>query len=251
MAAQRVDTAQRTLPATRSVAASRKGLFARRGLGLRVRQCVFPCLARSRLRLSPSRRFSVAGCARNRGKGRHALCRARRRHALHGREEAARPPPVQGSGDAVRRGRAPASLFDLGTPRAADERVQLLPQQQLQRIRSSRRSASWRSIPATATRPMPIIWSRSAITSRSRTSRATRRSPQQALDALGELTRRYPNTRYAADARLKIDLVRDHLAGKEMEIGRFYERAASGWRRRCGSAAWSTNIRPRRTCPRR
>jgi outer membrane protein assembly factor BamD len=46
---------------------------------------------------------------------------------------------------------------------------------------------------------------------------------QQALDALGELTRRYPNTRYAADARLKTDLVRDHLAGKEMEIGRFYE----------------------------
>lgn len=46
---------------------------------------------------------------------------------------------------------------------------------------------------------------------------------QQALDSLGELTRRYPNTRYAADARLKIDLVRDHLAGKEMEIGRFYQ----------------------------
>jgi outer membrane protein assembly factor BamD len=46
----------------------------------------------------------------------------------------------------------------------------------------------------------------------------------QAQDALGELTRRYPNTRYAADARLKIDLVRDHLAGKEMEVGRFYER---------------------------
>ncbi|WP_423604367.1 outer membrane protein assembly factor BamD [Sphingomonas sp. MS122] len=46
---------------------------------------------------------------------------------------------------------------------------------------------------------------------------------QQALDALGELNRRYPNTRYAADARLKIDLVRDHLAGKEMEIGRYYQ----------------------------
>ncbi len=46
---------------------------------------------------------------------------------------------------------------------------------------------------------------------------------QQALDSLGELIRRYPNTRYAADARLKTDLVRDHLAGKEMEIGRFYE----------------------------
>ena len=47
---------------------------------------------------------------------------------------------------------------------------------------------------------------------------------QQALDSLGELTRRYPNTKYAADARLKIDLVRDHLAGKEMEVGRFYEK---------------------------
>lgn len=47
---------------------------------------------------------------------------------------------------------------------------------------------------------------------------------RQALDALGELTRRYPDSRYAADARLKIDLVNDHLAGKEMEVGRFYER---------------------------
>lgn len=49
---------------------------------------------------------------------------------------------------------------------------------------------------------------------------------QQALDAMGELIRRYPTSRYAADARLKIDLIRDHLAGKEMEIGRFYERRA-------------------------
>ncbi len=49
---------------------------------------------------------------------------------------------------------------------------------------------------------------------------------QQALDAMGELIRRYPNTRYAADARLKVDLINDHLAGKEMEIGRFYERRA-------------------------
>lgn len=46
----------------------------------------------------------------------------------------------------------------------------------------------------------------------------------QALDALGELIRRYPQTAYAADARLKLDLVNDHLAGKEMEIGRFYQR---------------------------
>jgi outer membrane protein assembly factor BamD len=50
---------------------------------------------------------------------------------------------------------------------------------------------------------------------------------QQASDAFGELIRRYPQSRYAADARLKLDLINDHLAGKEMEIGRFYQRSAN------------------------
>ena len=43
-----------------------------------------------------------------------------------------------------------------------------------------------------------------------------------ALTSLNEIVRRFPNSKYARDARLKIDLTRDHLAGKEMEIGRFY-----------------------------
>jgi outer membrane protein assembly factor BamD len=47
----------------------------------------------------------------------------------------------------------------------------------------------------------------------------------QASDAFGELIRRYPESRYAADARIKLDLIKDHLAGKEMEIGRFYQRS--------------------------
>jgi len=49
----------------------------------------------------------------------------------------------------------------------------------------------------------------------------------QALTALQDVQRRYPNSEYASDARVKIDLVNDHLAGKEMEIGRFYERSGS------------------------
>jgi outer membrane protein assembly factor BamD len=48
---------------------------------------------------------------------------------------------------------------------------------------------------------------------------------QSASDAFGELIRRYPESRYANDARLKLDLIRDHLAGKDMEIGRFYQRS--------------------------
>jgi len=50
------------------------------------------------------------------------------------------------------------------------------------------------------------------------------KTTEQARSSLGELIRRYPESRYAADARLKLDLVNDHLAGKEMEIGRFLQR---------------------------
>jgi outer membrane protein assembly factor BamD len=51
---------------------------------------------------------------------------------------------------------------------------------------------------------------------------------RQAMDALTEVIRRYPSSRYASDARLKLDLVRDHLAGHEMEVGRFYQ-ARRNW----------------------
>ena len=47
----------------------------------------------------------------------------------------------------------------------------------------------------------------------------------QARTALQEVVRRFPASEYASDARLKLDLVEDHLAGKEMEIGRYYERS--------------------------
>jgi outer membrane protein assembly factor BamD len=48
------------------------------------------------------------------------------------------------------------------------------------------------------------------------------RRTEQAMAALGDLIRRFPQTDYARDARLKLDLTRDHLAGKEMSIGRYY-----------------------------
>lgn len=44
----------------------------------------------------------------------------------------------------------------------------------------------------------------------------------EALRALSEVERRFPTSDYARDARLKINLTNDHLAGKEMEIGRYY-----------------------------
>ena len=48
---------------------------------------------------------------------------------------------------------------------------------------------------------------------------------EAALAGLRDVARRYPNTAYATDARVKIDMVNDQLAGKEMTVGRFYQRA--------------------------
>jgi len=45
---------------------------------------------------------------------------------------------------------------------------------------------------------------------------------EQALVALQDVVQRFPDTEYARDATLKIDLTLDHLAGKEMEVGRYY-----------------------------
>ncbi len=42
--------------------------------------------------------------------------------------------------------------------------------------------------------------------------------------ALQQVVRRYPDSDYARDARLKLELTHDHLAGKEMSVGRFYQK---------------------------
>jgi outer membrane protein assembly factor BamD len=54
--------------------------------------------------------------------------------------------------------------------------------------------------------------------------RRDQRVTQQALDALSDVAKRFPDSPYARDARLKVELTIDHLAGKEMEIGRYYQR---------------------------
>lgn len=47
---------------------------------------------------------------------------------------------------------------------------------------------------------------------------------EYAKAALEDITRRFPNSEYAKDATLKLDMVRDQLAGKEMDVGRWYLR---------------------------
>lgn len=48
---------------------------------------------------------------------------------------------------------------------------------------------------------------------------ATTRNAEAALQ---QVIRRYPESDYASDARLKLELTHDHLAGKEMSVGRYY-----------------------------
>jgi outer membrane protein assembly factor BamD len=45
---------------------------------------------------------------------------------------------------------------------------------------------------------------------------------EKAISAFEEVVRKYPDTEYAVNAKKRIDMARDQLAGKEMEIGRFY-----------------------------
>lgn len=45
---------------------------------------------------------------------------------------------------------------------------------------------------------------------------------ERAMEALDRLIKRFPDSVYARDAVLKRDLTEDHLAGKEMEVGRYY-----------------------------
>lgn len=47
---------------------------------------------------------------------------------------------------------------------------------------------------------------------------------EMAMKSLQEVVDRFPASSYAKDAKLKVDLARDHLAGKEMTIGRYYQK---------------------------
>jgi outer membrane protein assembly factor BamD len=46
---------------------------------------------------------------------------------------------------------------------------------------------------------------------------------ERAINALQEVIRKYPSSEYAVSAKRKIEMARDQLAGKEMEVGRFYQ----------------------------
>jgi outer membrane protein assembly factor BamD len=48
------------------------------------------------------------------------------------------------------------------------------------------------------------------------------KASEQARTALKDVIERFPDSDYARDAKLKYDLTEDHLAGKEMEVGRYY-----------------------------
>jgi outer membrane protein assembly factor BamD len=50
---------------------------------------------------------------------------------------------------------------------------------------------------------------------------------QKALEALEEVSKRFPQSPYAADAAKKAAMARDHLAAKEMEVGRYYLKKGS------------------------
>lgn len=80
-------------------------------------------------------------------------------------------------------------------------------------------------------------------------SERDQKGTELALAQLQEVVNRFPDSAYARDAALKIDLARDHLAGREMTIGRFYQnrglpQAAIGRFRRVVEEYQTTNHVP-------
>ncbi|MBO1074813.1 outer membrane protein assembly factor BamD [Roseomonas marmotae] len=80
-------------------------------------------------------------------------------------------------------------------------------------------------------------------------SQRDQKGTELALAQLQEVVNRFPDTSYARDASLKMDLARDHLAGQEMEVGRFYQarglpQAAIGRFRRVVDQYQTTNHVP-------
>ena len=47
---------------------------------------------------------------------------------------------------------------------------------------------------------------------------------EKAMNALDEVSRKYPNTEYATNAKKKLEIARDQLAGKEMDTARYYQK---------------------------
>ena len=106
---------------------ARKTLFGREALRLRVRAMRIPMSRSIALALIAATALSLGGCAGSRNKKTDLPYVARDVGTLYSMaKKRLDQRPLQGSRAHLRRGRAPASLFDLGAPRAADERVQLL-----------------------------------------------------------------------------------------------------------------------------
>jgi outer membrane protein assembly factor BamD len=72
---------------------------------------------------------------------------------------------------------------------------------------------------------LPYIYYLKGMSSYARIRDVTRdqNHTQAALDAFDEVVNRFPDSEYARDAKLKATLCRDHLAGGEMQVGRYYE----------------------------
>jgi outer membrane assembly lipoprotein YfiO len=74
---------------------------------------------------------------------------------------------------------------------------------------------------------------------------------RKALESLEEVQRRFPESPYAVDAGQRAQLARDHLAAKEMDVGRYYLKNGSILPASTVSRPWSPITRPPPKCRRR
>ena len=127
----------------------------------------------------------------------------------------------QGGGEEIRGGRPPASLFRLGAQIAADVGLCLLPAGDYDNcIGSATRYVTLHPGSPDAAYAQYLIAAShyDQIPDISRDQGRT----EKAMAALEEVIRKYPTSEYAVSAKTKLEGARDQLAGKEMDVGRYY-----------------------------
>ena len=176
-------------------------------------------------------------------KARHRLRRPRRELALHRGQAIDGPGRLRAGRQAVRRGRAPASLFDLGAPRAADERVQLLSRAEIYR-RDQLGPALPHHPPGQCRGALRAISDRDELLSADR-----RRDPRPDDDAAGVRRVRRADPPLSRHAAMPPTRGSSSTSSTTISPARRWRSAAStsarasGSRRPIASAPWSTSTR--------
>ena len=129
---------------------------------------------------------------------------------------------LQGSGEEIRRSRPAEPVFGMGAQGAADVGLRLLPAAAIYRLHQLRPKRYVTLHPGSPDAAYAQYLIGASYYDQILDVSRDQARAEKAINALEEVVRKYPDQRIRRSARKKIEMARDQLAGKEMEVGRYY-----------------------------